>query len=417
MAKVEIRITAESPISLGTTKAYGGTLIESGRYITGGHLRGALGSIRQYVAASEQHEIDLLLGAPGQPGINFPNCYPIKSRDGSAYPLPLTAHSCKRASGFKVDDKDNHGVADTLLLQLSYDRVGAEGGKWPIPLPFKFRCDECGNRTEPYEKVAERWGVGKYTMSEVSLHRQTRVAINRKRLTAEQSQLYSVQAIDEGSIFVGAADVEDGRIELFSKWLEKIERIGGRTSRGFGRVSVNASGSTVHENVRGRLADFNDKYSEIEDSLCGIAGEVTVADKHRLFSVNLRSDALLRTLEGLPSLEFNEEMLGDALSRIVNGQQPDELLKRLNLRLIAQYTQPTQVSGWQTAWRLPKEVLLASRMGGLYVFSANAIDADDYDSLIAMLEKLQAEGIGEMREDGYGQITICDQFHLEVEPV
>jgi CRISPR-associated protein Csx10 len=402
---------------MGTAKGYGGTLIESGQYIAGAHLRGALGAIKKYLSPAEQQEIDQLLGTRDQNGINFPNCYP-----NEAVPLPLTAQSCKRASGFKPDKKEkeenepHHGVVDTLLMQLAYDHVAGDG-QWRIPLPFQYVCPECGNRTEPYGRMAEHLYSKKYKVPEVSSHRQTRVAINRARLTAEEGQLYSVQAIDEGSRFVGIIRVDDTCAPLARKWIEEIVRIGGRTSRGFGSVTVKLKELKPDHGVRQRIESFNDQYQVFEAELCTIAHPPPAPIDRTLFTINLRSDALLRDSDGVPTLRLDETMLRDALA------EPDEGGKRqaidsLDLKLIAQYTQPQQVSGWQTAWKLPKEVLLASRMGGLYVFAASTGgDPNRQGELIALLEGLEAAGIGEMRQDGYGQIVICDSFHTEVEPI
>jgi CRISPR-associated protein Csx10 len=420
MARVKIIVRAQSPLSLGTMKAYAGTLIETGDYVAGAHLRGALGALRNFVSPAEQVELDQLLGAPGQAGILFPNCY--LSNDKPAYPLPFTAQSCKRMSGFIGKDKkkkDHHGVADTLLMQLAYDRMAGANGEWHIPLPFQYKCPTCDHRTEPFTGVVESRGPRDYTKPEVSSHRQTRVAINRARLTAEESQLYTVQAIDEGSLFVGVIEVDQARAELARKWLPEIIRVGGRTSRGFGRVTVEVKDARWSERLWSRLDSFNQKYREFEADLRAIAHEPPAPETRTLFTINLRSDALLRTRKGLPTLRFDEELLRDTLDGLLTEEEQVKYsLDSFNFKLIAEYTQPQTVSGWQTAWQLPKEVLLASRRGGLYVFAAEAGgDESRQENLIALLEKLEAAGIGEMREDGYGQIIVCDPFHLEVNPV
>jgi CRISPR-associated protein Csx10 len=424
MARIEVSVSAESPLSLGTTKAYGGTLIATAHYIGGGHLRGALGAVKQYLPGDEQEEIDHLLGTPDRQGIVFPNCYP--SMGNPTHPVPLTAYSCKRAGGFKSAERGgekNHGVADTLLMQLAYDYVAGGVGDWKIPLPFRYRCPECGNRTEPHgragpqKRFVEYGGPDKHKQPVVSFHRQTRVAINRTRQTAEESQLYSVQAIDEGSAFFGMTEVDDRFAKLACKWLERIERIGGRTSRGFGRVQVKAVEGKPGPDLAGRLGSFNSLYRRFESELTRIAHEPLPARSHTLFTIDLRSDALLRTQEGLPTLTLTGRMLRDALFELSPRGEVIESLNRTGPELIAQYTQPKYVSGWQTIWKLPKEVLLASSMGGLYVFAADTSAPSAMDLLAKALKMLEAQGIGEMREDGYGQITVCDPFHLEVNPV
>ncbi|MFL6214388.1 MAG: CRISPR-associated RAMP protein Csx10 [Blastocatellia bacterium] len=421
MACIEITIRAESPLSLGTVKAYGGTLIESGGYIAGSQLRGALGALKGYASKADEQELDQLLGQPERAGICFPNCY---LTDGlPAFPLPLTAQSCKRSSGWiGQDNKKNrgtHGVADTLIMQLAYDRVARDGDRWRIPLPFQYKCPQCGDRTESKGGIIEYRGKGNYAAPEVSFHRQTRVAINRARLTAEEGQLYSVRAIDEGSQFIGLMEVDETRAFKARTWLEQITRIGGRTSRGFGRIKITAADPkpAPSDSLRQRLEDFNREYKNSEKSLIEIAHDPPAAETRTLFTINLRADALLRTELGLPTLRLDAAAVVAACRPLLTTDEY-RALEEMALTWITEYTQPIHLSGWQTAWRLPKEVLLASRLGGLYVFAAETSgNPNRFSTLISILSKLQQAGVGEMREDGYGQIAICDPFHLEVNPV
>lgn len=418
MARIKIVIRAESPLSLGTSKAYGGTLIETGLYVAGAQLRGSLGGLKRYSSEREGKELDQLLSTSKAAGAGFPNCYLTDDPDRPSFPIPCTAETCKRCPGLREADHDpkHHGVADTLLMQLAYDRIARDGKRWRIPLAFQYKCPECGHRTENYTRVVEYHGKSNYVEPRLSTHRQTRVAINRARLTAEEGQLYSVRAIDEGSCFVGVMEVDDDRLRLAEKWLPRITRIGGRTSRGFGRVKVSVENQPQDTSLRQRLEDFNEKYLQFERELCEIADDPPPRETRLLFTINLRSDALLRDEMGLPTLRFDEKMLSDDLTDIAPDYQRQASV--VTLSLIAQFASAQHISGWQTAWQLPKEVLLAVQMSGLYVFAADTgQDKNDKEKLIGWLSKLEAAGIGEMREDGCGQIVVCDPFHLEVKPV
>lgn len=415
MARIEITIKAESPLSLGTVKAYGGTLIESGGYIAGSQLRGALGALKGCASEASAKELDEVLGQPDRAGVCFPNCY---GTDGlPAFPLPFTARSCKRNSG--CIGEGGHGIADTLIMQLAYDRVARDGEQWRIPLPFQYKCRRCGDRTESAGGIVEYRGEGDYSVPVLSFHRQTRVAINRARLTAEEGQLYSVRAFDEGSQFIGLMEVDEERASKTRTWLEQITRIGGRTSRGFGRVKVTTQDSktATGDGLRQRLESFNRQYKEFEENLTGIAQGPPSPETRTLFTINLRADALLRTELGLPTLRLDAAAAVAACRPLLTADER-QALDGMDLAWITEYTQPIHLSGWQTAWRLPKEVLLASHLGGLYVFAAKTNeDPTVISTLISILSKLEQAGIGEMREDGYGQIVICDPFHLEVIPV
>jgi CRISPR-associated protein Csx10 len=414
MDRVRITIKAESPLSVGKTKVYGGTLVESGHYIAGAQLRGALAAIKDHFSHDERREIDKILGTCETSGVKFPNCYPSQSDD--VLPLPLTAQACKRANGFIGDrrgGRDRHGIADTLLMQLAYDSVSGPRARWRIPLVFQYKCPVCGNRAEPAGGFAEYRGDHEHVTPEVTFHRQTRVAINRALQTAEEGQLYSVRAIDEGARFVGATEIDGGLYSLLHKWLTKVRLIGGRTTRGFGRVDVRVSQARRGDSVRNRLQRFNSKYREVVEGLLPLATPSPPEDDRILFTIGLRSDAILRNNEGAPTLRLDASMLSDVLNTIarIRGISVPK-----DITLLAQFTRALQTSGWQTAWNLPKEVLLTSSMGGLYVFSVDA-KAVRLADIAGLLETLEYTGIGEMREDGYGQITICDPFHTEVNPV
>ncbi len=421
MAQIKLTIRAEAPLSLGATKAYGGTLIETGLYVAGAQLRGALGALKNYATEQEWQELDQVLGAEQEAGVNFPNCYLTNDPDRLSLPTPLTAQTCKRKPGLRCegDGKNKlHGVADTLLRQLAYDHVAGDGdGPRRIPLPFQYKCPECGHRTEEYLRIVERRGPHEYAEARLSAHRQTRVAINRARLTAEEGLLYSVRAIDEGSTFTGLLRVDEEQKRLLLKWLPQVTRIGGRISRGFGKVKVMAEDARQEVSLRDRLEDLNEQYKKFESDLGTLAIDPPPPETRTLFTINLHADALLRDTLGFPTLRFDEAMMRAALADLLADEE-QQTLSEIVFELLAQFTLPQHVSGWQTAWKLPKEVLLAAQMGGLYVFAADmGQDQGKKEKLIEWLSRLEAEGIGEGRADGFGQIAICDPFHLEVNPV
>jgi len=414
MVAIEISLETKSPLSIGTAKAYGGTLIESGSYVRGGHLRGALAAVKPYLNKEESEQIEEVLGRGGAPDILLPNCYPALYQ--ASFPLPLTAYSCKSAeAGFRAE---RHGVVDTLIPRLAYDCLADPWDKRNIPVPYRFpTCAKCGRRTEPFDGFAERIGDRQYLKSQVFRRRQTRVAINRRRLTHEESQLYSVSAIDTGTVFIGMATVDPARVQLLFSCLGLIERLGGRSSRGFGRVAVSARRIPSPRSVADRVRLFNDKYQSVLMDFSAIAIAGATADVGTsLFAVTLRSDAILRTIEGLPTTELSADALKSELVAAAGSEQDKAAIDAIDIALVSQHTRSIIVSGWNIKWRLPKETLLASRMGGVYVYEA-AVTDDQRVILNESLARLEQRGVGEFREDGYGQIRICDEFHTEVEPV
>jgi CRISPR-associated protein Csx10 len=116
----------------------------------------------------------------------------------------------------------------------------------------------------------------------------------------------------------------------------------------------------------------------------------------RYFTLTLRSDAVLRTIEGLPTMVFDEKMLKQATG--------------IEAELVRSYASYGYSGGWQSAWGLPKPAQVLSRCGSVYVYRAKSgLAPADYQALA----ELERRGIGELTPEGYGQVRVADAFHLK----
>ena len=67
------------------------------------------------------------------------------------------------------------------------------------------------------------------------------------------------------------------------------------------------------------------------------------------------------------------------------------------------------VSGWNAAQGLPKPDIHALGRGGVMAFCApNYLESE----LVEELRRLESDGVGEHLAKGFGQLTVCDPFHL-----
>ncbi|NCC36801.1 MAG: glycosyltransferase [Chloroflexia bacterium] len=116
----------------------------------------------------------------------------------------------------------------------------------------------------------------------------------------------------------------------------------------------------------------------------------------RLHDPHLLADAILLDQGWLPTQQLSVAMLREA-----TGIEAE-------LALVRAFTVTKSIAGWHATWQQPKPVNLAVGMGSVFVFQAAAplSEAD-----CAKLAELQQQGIGERRQEGYGQIRICDEFH------
>ena len=66
-------------------------------------------------------------------------------------------------------------------------------------------------------------------------------------------------------------------------------------------------------------------------------------------------------------------------------------------------------SGWSAAWGLPKPVTPAIAAGSVLAFRA---PAGERQAVLAFLQEVEENGLGERRAEGWGEVIACDPFHV-----
>lgn len=385
--ELAIEVTLKSPIVPGGRKPTGQT-IQSVQHISGGLLRGAVAD--RWLADSETAAPDddfrkVFLGSDA--GI-FRNCYPGTSV------LPATAMGCKDFAGFRAaDDLDKHDIFDTLLERLVAEEANI------LYNPMCPHCDDNG-------RVAAQSGF--YTQSDEGCQERTlntrlltRVAINRQRKVAADELLYNLNAIDPLSVdgeqirLYGSARIPSALVSKVADTLQKqVQRLGGGTSRGLGRVCVKVKRRDDADPLERRISDFNADLQRMWETYSRLPHVSREAFEGTYFSIALQSDAILQEnwqSRMILTAEMLQEMTGC----------------RAEVAPIRSFASYDYVSGWNAAWGLPKETNLITRIGSVFVFHVT-----DIDTWIPALQTLEEIGVGSRREEGFGQILICDPFHL-----
>ncbi|MBM3237486.1 hypothetical protein FJZ31_14445 [Candidatus Poribacteria bacterium] len=405
----------------------------------------------------------------------FHNCYPFSglSRrcrgdteatnllDNRTLVLPATAVSCEDNSGFLEYDKnghpmvddfnDSHGVFDTLINRLIAEEQLNENND--LPLLYAPNCPVCGGCVEPFQgfySAVPSWeglGVGgKYKSENIGTRILSRIPINRSRKVAEEDLLYHLSVLnhvtksgadallrnsqataqttplvakpspkespdevgsgDSIGVFrtrlIGSVTVPKRLAKDLTEVLKhRIHNLGGGSARGLGRVKIdvipednNPQSSTQSAVFKNRLDAFNRKIAEAERKFQAL-GKTTAIDG-TYFTVDLHSDAILYDASGWqPTTILTAEMLQKA----TNCDAQVELLRS--------YARYTYCNGWNAAWGMLKETEVITQMGSVFVFKTKNIEA-----WYEPLRKLELYGIGERRGEGFGQLKICDEFHL-----
>jgi hypothetical protein len=85
------------------------------------------------------------------------------------------------------------------------------------------------------------------------------------------------------------------------------------------------------------------------------------------------------------------------------------------LRCAAAVTHHERLRGWNAAHGLPRHDEWMVARGSVYAYVYDGDDAGR-DALIQRLLHLQREGIGARRNEGFGLVTVCDDFPLRFPP-
>lgn len=416
MKQIKLEIKALSPLAISRQKP-GGSVSECEDYIPGSVIRGSIASA--ILKQSNQLFTDLsqdggdfqALFLGDEPAI-FQNAYPSIKTKGKAIPrnqteeigvLPATALSSKTKSGFKTDK--NQGVFDSLI-----DRFCAEsyGLVYDPTSP-----EEKGGRVEPYTGFYSKID-NKYHSVSAKKRLLTRVGINRRRATSEEEILYSIQVINESEInsqnekpiiFKSVIVVDDNKLsdqlQQFIDTHSKNFRLGGSTSRGLGKVEVKTETLEItadiqNKKIQEKIEEFT-KQLVARWKLWSIFGNSLeeLPENRSYFTLNLQSDAIL-TEQWQRITVITKKMLENFTG--VNDE---------SLKLQVAYSSYDYRSGWNSAWGLMKDVELITNKGAVFLFSTT-----QPDKWYAALAKLELQGVGERTAEGFGQVEVCNYFHL-----
>ncbi len=426
--RIQLTITALSPLAIGREKP-GGSVSEVEKYIPGSVIRGAIAKeiLSRYpgmemqnldVAAEDNHFQKLFLDE--NPAI-FHNAYPAIAKVDDGYKkvenvpikvLPATAVSSKANPGFITDKK--HGVFDTLI-----DGFCADTFNHPYdPSSIKAIADGVDSRVEAFSCFYSE--DKEYRSHSVTSRLLTRVGINRRRATAEEDILYSTEVLNEefktqnstetnkwenyiyrSDVILSHAYLEGKLIKFITDNLYNF-RLGSSASRGLGQVKIEAKKAEISNNIKSKINKFNNKLKERFQEWSNVFGKPQddpFSDNCQYFTINLQSEAIL-----LEDWQRTTVISTEMLKQFVGVQ--DDCLK-----LHCAYSSYDYRSGWNSAWGLMKDVELITNKGSVYLFSTKFIQ-ENSELWYEALSNLELSGVGERTCEGFGQVEICNEFHL-----
>lgn len=382
MRQLNFQIEALAPLAFPERKP-GIQFNASLPYVPGAALYGALG---QQIGPAQ---FDAALFR----ALRCHNAYPGRAGEAWVRPLPATAITPKNAPSEQPPE-------DAL-----YARVA-----WEIQQPPALIYAPTDDDGRPWE-AAE---AGFYTLDanhaparrEVQQRVLTRVAINRQRGTAQDSRLYSPLVLSEvdskahaPTLFRGSLVVPAEAAEHIDKALRALTHLGARQTTGLGAVRITPAKveqpADDADAILRRVAAMTRRFQAQARLYEAMGGEPWAIADSSIFTVNLLADTILLDQGWLSTQELSKTLLEEATG--------------VTMTRVRAFTTTKTIGGFHSLWQRPKQAEAAVTMGGLYVFqAARPLDA----AACAGLARLQLDGVGERRAEGFGQVRICDDFHV-----
>lgn len=379
---------------------------ESARSVAGTLVRGAFASIylQRHGQADEAFERVFLNDAACRFG-------PL---DPGPRLFPLTAASCKR-------ERLRHTLVDSLWFRVAQHYLAGRMSELHEHLAARWQqCARCAADLKAQDGFWHDEG-GRVRDAATTPHVAAHVGIDRLTGTAADSILYSLEALapsGNGTDLYGWLRADDASLDTLQRLLQGEDgriSIGHARTRGYGDVRVELGEASAPEGPGVKIDRWNQWSASLHDFLRTFAISDLTADGF-FFAVSLPTGAVIVDRFLRYSLD-PADMAGwlprtPAVSTAFPMQNRES--RRLDtggsVRWIAAVTRHERLRGWNAAHGLPRQDEWAVARGATYVYRFEGTAAQR-DALIERLAALADDGIGLRRNEGFGVVSVSDDFH------
>jgi CRISPR-associated protein Csx10 len=383
MKKKGIELGLVSPVCI--TKHRGvDNVIRTQDYIPGSVFRGALAAEYIRNGLQDTDEFKNLF-------IDKKACFGDLRKAGSKN-VPLSALTCKYYPGWKSENRlePRHGIVDSVIPRLKYDLFSQEMPKHIVECQHQ-QCKGKNIHMIPYAGYYAEKRLLNYKPVEIDKNIHVHTQVSEKMLTATAGTLYSIEGLTPDQTFSGVVSIDED-VDLAN--LEKIltDRtmllLGCDKTRGMGKARVFKAIHSDGMDIDNAVYQFNAKLS----------GDEMAINTWFTLTISSRTILLDRYLFYKPIIDIED--LIDSVPEGIEFWQACTLQRAWN------QTEP--VEGWNSLTGFPKAQEWAISAGSVFVFQCDRpINEND----LSFLHKLVDNGVGCRKEEGFGNISVCDPFH------
>ena len=328
--------------------------------------------------------------------------------------FPLTAASCKH-------EGLGHALVDQLWVRAAQHHVygpvsGAAIDPW-------HKCGQCGADLKPQEGF---WRDNQGGLCEVrgeSDHVAAHVGIDRTTATAAEAMFFTLEAIapsGKETDLYGWIRADDAALRTLKCLLHDEDwrvSIGHARTRGYGDVRLRMEQPTGPEDTNSRVRRWYGWSQALLDFLAAPPFSVGVREPDSFyFALSFPTGAVIvdpflrysvdpaAMIDWLPPMSA----VGDAFP--VEGRPLRQFESGGAVRWIAAVTHHERLRGWNAAHGLPRQDDWMVARGAVYLYCFEGAESER-ERLIARLCSLARNGVGLRRNEGFGVIDVCDEFH------
>ena len=238
------------------------------------------------------------------------------------------------------------------------------------------------------------------------------IKIDEKTRTTEESLLFSTEYTDltnvankEEVFFKGNVEIPKGLFEIGKKYELKI---GKYKTKGFGKVEIEFKKFTDEndKNIGERIKELNDKikkdFKEFDKrndkEKVYFGDELLKEEKQKLITFDFLSDMILPFNEvsnvGIQILELFDENFGEKLT--LNNRRTFVNVEKLR--------------GYNIINNSRKMDEIVITQGSVISY---CVDNENLEGILGYLEKIEENGIGLRRNEGFGRVRICSERKCE----
>ncbi|MCM8804078.1 MAG: RAMP superfamily CRISPR-associated protein [Candidatus Omnitrophica bacterium] len=353
-----------------------GNLSRTHNYIPGSIILGALANYFIYEKNGSADEDDFK-GFFLSEDVKFGNLYPAFKEEKAFYhtiPIPLSTFTCKHYPGINKKNfrGEQHSFADFLISEMANECQTCHA-------PLKNR--------EGYYFYKKPFLYYVETRKIIKMHN----VIDDKTQKPEENAVFSFEAIAEEEYFTGIIifsneDIKSNFVNKIFGGEKEIElSIGKGKSRGYGKCKLKIIAERQGEYISSFLIkrDFDTRWEDWQKK-----GQNT-------FSLTLYSDAIitdkyLRHLTVISEEWFKEEL-------------------GIDVNLIKYFSKPIFIDGFSGVYGLPLEQEIGISKGSTFLYRFNSNKSEEIKD---KLENLEKEGIGFRKNEGFGWLIVCDDYHV-----